>query len=146
VRHHVFRAIFLFLASWPLLMPPGMCLCQFVGGADIAGRSLNYRCAKDRDDPCPNACCKRQVANCGPCGKQRMPTDEQHAPGCPANKKSDHSKLLERYRPLLTATELASAPLSSCLDLSRVQRLSGSSLVFKLPAQLIYLALCSLVI
>jgi hypothetical protein len=144
----MFRALVLLLAGWPLLMPPGMCVCQFARAGYVAPRCSDCGCAdKQEDDSCTDRCCECDPANSDPLGDQDVPNDdEQYPPGCPANKKADHSKLLEQHRPLLAVTELPPTPLPLYLDLASCQRFDAPSFAPQPPGQPIYLTLCSLLI
>jgi hypothetical protein len=143
VPHRMFRALVFLLAGWSLLMPPGMCICQGVRAGDVSAQSLEC-CTDDKEESCKDCDCNQETPNCGP-GNQGAPTDEQHPPGCPANKKSDHSRLLEKYQPL-TATLIAATPLPFFLDLSSGERPLGSLVPSQASDRPIYLALCTLLI
>ena len=145
MRHRMIRALVFVLAGWPLLMPPGMCICQFVRAGDVPPWTSEYPCAEDQQASCPDFCCAQGKTNCGPSGNQRMPTDEQCPPGCPANKKADHSRLLEQYHPL-AASALAATPLPFFVDFSSGQRLHAAWLTSQASDRPIYLALCTLLI
>ncbi len=142
----MFRALVFLLAGWPLLMPRGMCVCQFVRAGDVSPRSSGCSCADDKGDFCPDAGCEWDNANRVPYCNQGGPSDEPCPPGCPANKKADHSRLVEYHRPLLAVTELAPMPLPLFLDFSSDQRLNAHPLRPQPPDQPIYLALCALLI
>lgn len=146
MRHRLFRALVFLLAGWPLLMPPGMCVCQFVRAGDVAPRSSECSCGDEDEDFCPGPGCDRDSANCGPCGDEGAPAKESYPPGCPANKKTDHSKLLEQHRQLLAVTEVAPTPLPAYLDLASGQRLDALSPAPQPPGQPLYLTLCSLLV
>ena len=143
--HRTFRALVFLLAGWPLLVPPGLCICQFIRGTEIAPRLSDRSCAGGHDDCCPDADCDGATTHGVPCGNDRTPTDEQHPPGCPANKKVDHSRLLERPQPLASAS-LLTRPLSYFLDLSSGQRLDAVRFPAHASHQPIYLAFCTLLI
>lgn len=92
----MFRAVITFLIAVPMLMPPGMCICQFaptetpaagtravaartpaVGHSSNAGR--NCRCDSCREQaPAPDG------QEPTPAGSPTHPGPGKHAPGCPA--------------------------------------------------------------
>ena len=145
VRLRMFRALVFLLAGWPLLMPPGMCICQAVKGADITPRFSERSCADDHDGSCSDSDCDGVQTNRLPCRNPGVPTDDQHPPGCPANKRVDNSKLLQRYQSL-GAAATAATPLPFFLDLSSGHRIDAPVLPSQPPDRPIYLALCTLLI
>jgi hypothetical protein len=147
VRYRKFRVLILILAGWPLLLPQGMCICQFIRARDVSPRSTEAQVKNDQEESCSDPCCDECKANCGPfCGTgQGGPTDNQCPPVCPANKKADHSRLLEHQHPL-GATVLAATPLPFFLALSAGQQLHGLHVPAQASHPPIYLSLCTLLI
>lgn len=120
------RAMVAFLIGLPLLMPPGMCICQFVPDARAAEpEPTEVSCQEEQDahaeEPCtvpPRKCscaCHRPpkaepVANTSivsitslrsAADEPKVPDDSRHVPGCPALRSVDNSKVAETHRPLL---------------------------------------------
>jgi hypothetical protein len=134
----MFRLLIVIAAVWPLLMPPGMCLCQLTRGADVTSGCTEQSCVHDDDDEC---CCPSEGDRVQyPCA----PTEEQHSPCCPASKKMDDSKMLQRYQSPGSAA-LTAAPLPFFVAPSSGQRLNGPSSPVP-PDQPVYLTLCMLLI
>jgi hypothetical protein len=52
MRHRIFRAIVFFLAGWPLFMPPGVCVCQFVRAGEASPRTLERLCTDGQENGC----------------------------------------------------------------------------------------------
>jgi hypothetical protein len=124
-----------------------MCICQFIRAGEVSPRSTEAQATDDQEDACSDPCCDDCKANCGPtCSTgQGGPTGNQCPPVCPANKKADHSRLLEHQHPL-GATVLAATPLPFFLDLSAVQQLHGLHVLARVSHRPIYLSLCTLLI
>jgi hypothetical protein len=116
MRGRTFRAIVFLVAGWPLLMPQGMCICQFVQAGEGIARSENCQCSEDEEGCCPYGGDEEYAW-----GNKGVPSDQQCPPGCPANKKEDHSKLAGRHVPI-TASVLAASPLPFFPDLSSALR------------------------
>ena len=147
LRIRMLRALVFLLAGWPLLLPQGMCICRFIRAGDVSPRSTEAQVKNGQEDSCSDPCCDECKANCGPfCGTgQGGPTDNQCPPVCPANKKADHSRLLEHQHPL-GATVLAATPLPFFLALSAGQQLHGLHVPAQASHPPIYLSLCTLLI
>lgn len=93
----MFRAVVTFLVAVPMLMPPGMCLCQFasVGMATTGTRTLAARTPAvghssyaGRNCRCDS--CRAQAPAPGghesaPAGSPAHPEPVKHPPGCPAS-------------------------------------------------------------
>lgn len=165
------RTIVTVLVGLPLLMPPGMCVCQFGsrryaaatvptasgqgGTASVQGR------VPVKASPRKCICCK----NCGraidessaamhSCGSDRgiesdqdrsTPVEDRHAPGCPALKTVDQSKWSEPLNiPLITPD----AALGSSLALAEGFRpsLPSTAGTPTQSAQPLYLTLRTLLI
>ena len=138
----VFRALATFLVGWTLIMPPGMCICQFVRGETV--RIPDRTCPDDDKDICQDCCGNEAQLNGVLDGNQRMPRGDQHPPGCPANKKVDNSRLVGRHH-LQGLTNVAAAPPLFFFAVS-VTRLHADLLPVRVAEQPIYLAICSLLI
>jgi hypothetical protein len=136
------RNAVLFLISYSLLMPPGICICQAAHGKGDASWISEHRCA----DCCPVPHCEGAKANCGVCGcGQGLPIHERCPPSCPANKKVDHSKLAEKGPPT-TGLPVAVNPLGCYVDLSSGRRIHALLFLPEPAAQPIYIKFCTLVI
>src|SRR5439155_8500107 len=132
--------------GWPLLMPPGMCICQIVRAGECPPPCSQRPCADDQDDSFADLRCDRETANCcGPCGNRGEPANEECPPGCPANEKTDHSRPLERHEPA-GAVGVAATPLPLFLDLSSRQCLHAPAFSSQPSDRPIYLALCPLLL
>jgi hypothetical protein len=120
-----------------------MCICQFIRAGDVSPRSTEPQATDDQEDPCCDEC----KSTCGPfCGTgQGGPTETPCPPVCPANKKADHSSLLEHQHPL-AATVLAATALPFILDLSAGQQLHGLHVPAQASHPPIYLSFCTLLI
>jgi hypothetical protein len=93
----MFRAVVTVLVAVPMLMPPGMCLCQFApAGTTAAGtRSAAARTSVPGHSPgdgrdCRCDSCRGQALTLGgqesaPAGPPTHPEPGKHAPGCPAS-------------------------------------------------------------
>src|SRR5690242_17644089 len=101
-----FRALVFFLAVWPLFMPPGMCICQFIRASEPVARSsesedpetAESQAAEGQDeDCCPDPCCERVRANRSPCRDQgkSAPTKPECPANCPASGNIHHFQLVE---------------------------------------------------
>lgn len=92
----MFRAVITFLVAVPMLMPPGMCICQFAptgtttaGTRTVAARTpaVGHSSSAGRNCRCDS--CREQAPAPGgqesvPAGSPAHPEPGQHAPGCPA--------------------------------------------------------------
>jgi hypothetical protein len=136
----MFRQIVLLLVAYPLLLPPGMCICGAMGARD-GRRRLS---PEGRSHGCSLGHCGRKNVSSDPCGGAHgVPTDKQCPPSCPASKQADHSKLADR-RPVATVYAAAVTPQTFCVDVFAERRLSTPSMVSLPPAEPIYIALCTL--
>ena len=126
------RLSVLILASWPLLMPPGMCLCQLTGSSALStqeGKIAAHNCC----DGCGGlADSRHETPNHKPC-----------PPHCPA--KADNYKLFEKTKPLLTMATL-DTPAYALVHLPAGRRPEARSGPSYPSGPAIYLAVCSLVI
>ena len=160
----MFRALASLLVALPLLMPPGMCVCQFgpLGPVTAAASESAAR----PDGACPagdRGCCghrkaavKRKADGNDRPISSRLPVpgrgegvpdrpDRPHEPGCPALRAPDHSKLAEQNRAsLILAVNRDGVSLAEGV-------LAGRS--FDVPAQIrgqasppLYLSFCTLLI
>jgi hypothetical protein len=130
----MFRHVVLLLVAYPLLLPPGMCICGTV-------RLSEYGHA---DSSLPR--CGQTKINCHPCSDSHgMPTEKQCPPSCPASKQADHSKLAEK-RPVVTAWAAAIIPQTVCVDAFPSPRLPLPSFLSQPLAEPLYITLCMLLI
>jgi hypothetical protein len=128
----MFRVSVLILAAGPLLMPPGICLCQ-VGGSPAESALHGKIAAHD--------CCLGCSGHCG-CG-HRTPTDRPCPPHCPA--KTDNFKLFEKTKPFVTMAAFATH-VYSLVQVPGCRRLDTPSAPSYPSGPPIYLAVRSLVI
>jgi hypothetical protein len=136
------RKLVLVLVTYPLLMPPGMCLCGAVAREDGESRFCNGQCA----DTGVASRFERAKTNCRSCnGTHGVPTGDQCPPNCPGNEKTDHSKLVEQS-PTVPVGTAAINPVSFWVDLSSDQRTRTVASLLQPSAQPIYITLCTLVI
>jgi hypothetical protein len=124
VRHRLFRVLVFLLAGWPLLMPPGMCICQFVRAGEPIPRSSGWEGAEaaesqavegQDEDCCPDPCCVRDKANRGPCRDEGKgaPAKPACPASCPAGGNARHFQLVEhQHLPGLSAASLSPLPFS----------------------------------
>jgi len=134
--------LILVLVTYPLLMPPGVCLCGAVHREGGESRFCNGQCA----DTGVASRFEQAKTNCRCCnGRHDVPTGDQCPPGCPGNQKADHSKLVEQSR---TAPVGATAiyVLSFDVATSLGQRIHTAASVLQPSAEPIYITLCALVI
>jgi hypothetical protein len=138
VRSSKFKVLVFLLAGWPLVLPSGMCICQFAQGGH-AGQLFSGFADLDDDE----AICTPDACDCGD-GHPGIPGEDNHAPGCPANQHADHSKL-PPGNPLLNTIAPAATPLAVSVSCPSMQRLHNppSLLLFERP---LYLSLCILLI
>ena len=142
VRTAMLRNLILALIVYPLLMPPGMCLCGAARGEGGESRFCNGPCA----EPYPASHCERAKTNCRSCnGRHGVPSSERCPPSCPGNDKADHSKLVE-HGPTVPVASATIAPVSFCVDLFSGQRLHTATSLWQPSARPIYITLCTLVI
>jgi hypothetical protein len=137
----MFRNVVLLLVTYPLLMPPGVCMC---GSESGGGKSClsDCRCGQS----CSGSGCGGGGLHCDCCGGNHgMPTDDRCPPSCPAQKNADHSKWTDSG-PAVTVATVASPPLSFYVDGSAGQRIQALAFHWQPPAQPLYITLCTLVI
>ncbi len=144
--------VFLF-AGWQLLLPPGMCICQFIRAAEAIPRSsedldAEPQNAEDQaDDTCTEPCCVPEKAKLDLRGCQGQ--DEHLKPECPSNcpasGKGEHFKLVEHQH-------LSGVSLIALTPLPFFAGPQHGKAILTLPASLlpylppIYLSLCTLLI
>jgi hypothetical protein len=142
---HPWRAVVLLVAVWPLLMPPGMCVCRYARGADNSTRFSERSCDSDHRGTCSHTDCNRARTNSSPCRSPGAPTHKQHPPGCSANKKGDNSSRIEQYQPL-APTAVAVSPDASLLNASSGEHLAAARFLTHSSDRTIYLSFCTLLI
>ena len=136
------RNLIFVLVAYPLLMPPGMCVCGAVCREGGESRFCNCQCA----DPGVASRFERAKTNCCSCnGRHGVPTGGQCPPSCPGNEKTDHSKLVE-HSPTVPAAAAAIYLLSFCIDTSLGHRIHTAACLLQPSAPPIYITLCTLVI
>ncbi len=136
------RNLILVLVAYPLLMPPGMCLCGAVRRVGGEFRFCNGQCA----DTGVASRFERAKTNCCSCnGRHGVPTGDQCPPNCPGNEKTDHSKLVEQS-PTVPVAAAAIYVLSFHVDTSSGQRIQTVASPLSPSARPIYITLCTLVI
>ncbi len=136
----MFRHVILLLVAYPLLLPPGMCICGAVRDRDGGSRLSQY----GHLSSCSAAHCDQTKINEDPCGGMHgTPTDRQCPPGCPASKQADHSKLAEN-RPMVMVWGTAIVPQTFDVDAISGPRLPAPSFLSQPLAEPIYITLCTL--
>ena len=137
------RNLILVLVSYPLLMPPGMCMCGAACREGGEVRFCNGRCA----DPGVAARFEWAKTTDRSCNHRHdVPTDDRCSPNCPGNENTDHSKLVLQSPTVPVALAAIRLP-SVDVDTSSGQRLpAAASSLFQPSAQPIYLTLCTLVV
>lgn len=152
--HRVFRLLVLLLAGWPLLMPPGLCICQLIRAEKVipdSVESMSTAClsAEDQDeDCCSDSCCVREKANCAPCvgEDQGVPSKPECPANCPASGKAGHFELVE-HQHLGELSVATPAPLLFFVAPQTIDYLTAIHYGPLPPAVLpIYLSLCTLLI
>lgn len=153
MRRRLLRTLVLFLTGWPLLMPPGVCVCQFVKAGEVAScptvtKAAECQSAEDDGDACcPDPCYVREKANSGPCADKGKgaPSKPECPTGCPASRKSEHLRLAEHQH--LTGVSLATlTPLPFFVAPRISESHTTLSLTSPPPVPPIYLSLCTLLI
>jgi hypothetical protein len=91
----MFRVLLSLIAALPLLMPPGMCLCQLSACADGDCETL---CGHDQP------AVESQSTHHSHC-----PADCHHKPGCPALATPDHAKLTAKISTILAVADSMSS-------------------------------------
>jgi hypothetical protein len=138
----MFRRVVLFLVAYPLLLPPGMCICGAAGDREGGSAACGHRHA------CLAADCHRGPSCGNRCGATpATPGDDQCPPSCPASKRADHSRLAEKPGPkwpVVTVWAPAIAPPASYAITVPAGRLEVASLLSPRPAAPLYIALCTL--
>jgi hypothetical protein len=160
MTHSMLRTLICFLVGLSLLMPPGMCVCQFVRCEQrpvevathvsaVSGKSVNCCCG-----------CRNGVAEGRACNVQKdkwsarlastcvfgstTPSDH-HTPACPALEAPDHSKVAEQNNfPLTAPGDLNSAAVYAVAPPSALHHLATSAKKSSAPP--LYLAHCTLLV
>lgn len=100
----VFRTVVTILTALLMLMPPGMCVCQFTPVRPVCpppmGRTVATARDEERSSKC-SSCCSRSNPKAPVGGGERAAADRDHGPrpnlphdpGCPALKTVDWSKI-----------------------------------------------------
>jgi hypothetical protein len=135
------RNFVLVLVAYPLLMPPGMCMC----GAARRERGESRFCSSHCADRGVASCFGQATSNCSCNGRHGVPTSNQCPSSCPGNEKTDHSKLVEQG-PTVPVWATAINPVSFRVDTSSGQRIQTAVSLLPPSAQPIYITLCTLVI
>ncbi len=123
----MFRQVVLLLVAYPLLLPPGMCICGAGRDRDDESRLSQYgRPHACSLPPCGQTKIKGDL--CG--GTHGVPADEQCPPSCPASKQADHSKLAEKAAekwPVVTVWAAAIVPQTFSVDAIPGHRIQAPS-------------------
>ena len=136
------RNFVLIVVIYPLLMSPGMCLCEAVN-RDGGGSCC---CNDERGDTGSASSIERaSTAYCLCHGRHHVPTDNQCPPSCPGNQKCDHSKVVGQSRSVMVSAAAINV-VSFCVDLPSAQRIHMAASPVQPSAQPIYITLCTLVI
>ena len=141
----LFRVLVFLLASWPVLLPPGVCICGLVRGNTASGHSPRCQCAVEHDESCSFSKDQHEaVCSVACCGCQDGSTECPCPLVCPANRSVDHSWLSESQPPVMSPEAVAS--LAFCCDLTAGIRLGDHDSPAPTFDRPIYLALCTLLI
>lgn len=135
------RSLFLPLIIYPLLMPPGVCLCGFGGLEGRQRLSANHK-----GDGAESIASGRRAGHdcCSSLCGHGGPSHRHCPPACPANEKADHAKLLARG---IAAADWAAAIPRASFDVDPAGgRPIASSSLLKRPSRPVYLTLCTLLI
>ena len=138
----MFRDFVLIVVIYPLLMSPGMCLCEAVNRDDGGSCFCNDECAVTDSASCIE---RASTAYCLCHGRHHVPTDKQCPPSCPGNQATDHSKVVGPNRSMLVSAAAINL-VSYCVDLRSQQRIHTAASPVQPSAQPIYITLCTLVI
>lgn len=152
LRNRSLRVLVFLLAGWPLLLPPGICICQLVRAGRVVVCSLERTSAHDQKNSCPNECCDRRKADSIP-GRagENVLADEQDPPcnECPPSCAVCRALVdltLVESQLLASACIVALTPMPFCNDPSFGPRLHVPPLTSEASDRPIYLALCALLI
>jgi hypothetical protein len=118
------RALIRILVAWPLLMPQGVCVCQFLRGECVPSSCQQCVTAGDQstDTDCHCHHPDNQTKDCSAGQGHPRPADLPHPPGCPARQTAvDYSKLVppQGSRPVSTLDALAGISCFQAVPLSR---------------------------
>ena len=107
------RFLVAILVGLPLLLPPGMCLCQFVPCATADPNTAesgviqetSARVAETSGCSCGKHRVKATTSSdnaigqpCAASNQSSFPVPHEHAPGCPALRSGDQSKIAQSHR------------------------------------------------
>jgi hypothetical protein len=140
----MFRRVVLFLVAYPLLLPPGMCICG--AAQDREDHSRQSACGHRHS--CTFAGCRESQLCSNLCSvTPGVPADDQCPPSCPASKQADHSRLAEKPAEkwsVVTVWASAIVPPAPCVAAVSGERLELASLLSAPPAAPLYIALRTL--
>ena len=107
------RCLVAILVGMPLLMPPGMCICQFLPSTAVNSDAREFGTLQETspsfDEKLGCSCCKHRVeraansdnSRCQPRAanaKSMLPVPHEHVPGCPVLRSGDQSKVAQSQR------------------------------------------------
>lgn len=164
----MFRAVVAFLAGLPMLMPPGMCLCQFLPRgeeftapparqalssgevADASDETCDCRCGHrhqraNRDDSAPDEIkTALRSAALSDCERPTSHLPANHQPGCPAATGASPTKTPMAAVPAQTP-DLAAGVVTLLGDADSCNRMCHEPMAAPLAPPL-FLSHCSLLI
>lgn len=151
------RTLVSILTVLPLLMPPGMCVCQFVKpgtppagtGGDRGARLVPAPQHDGEQAKCHSCPCHSKTSAVAarpgtvPGSGRPKPNDPAHEPGCPALKTVDHSKVAEQNHPVIDPVVPASGGVGSRIGAppAALPRLPEPAAVSSPPAYITFRAL-----
>ena len=152
------RAVVTFLVAVPMLMPPGMCICQFAptgmaaaGTRTIAARAPAVAHSSDAGRNCRCDSCREQAPALGgheptPAGSPTHPQPDRHSPGCPALLGDTPTKMAAPALTLHLDADPVPSFVSAVVETSRVQGRDRDAAVRTDSSPPLFLSHCSLLI
>jgi len=154
------RTLVFLLVALPMLVPPGMCICQF----DLTGRcspaAVRVASAPEQASsghertPRSSCCCRHRKGGAAEHldragglaseGGPGIPAGREHAPGCPAARSLDYFKVERNINSVAPPADLAG--FFALPAIPARQALLISSPAQARPALPVYLTLCTLLI
>jgi hypothetical protein len=152
------RAVITFLIAVPMLMPPGMCICQLAPAGQVSGAKPVFerqetvshsvaargtcRCESCREQQAPGSDGRKQT----PTGSPAQPEPGKHAPGCPALLGDMPTKMAATALTLLLDASPVSAFVSAIVETDSLRWRDRDTTAVTASPPPLFLAYCSLLI